>query len=486
MADAGLVPAEAAISDRLSLRRKLGFAAGDFSLNLYWQAIGLFLLFFYTDVLGISPSWAGATFFLASVWDGINDPIVGMIADRTRSRSGRYRPYLLFGCVPLAVSFVLAFSMPGLTGPALVAYALGTHILLRTAYGFVSIPYSSLSARLTRDADDRTSLTGYRMQFAAFGGIAVTFLMPALVATLGRANLGQGYFLATLSIGTLAVAGLLLCFLNTKEPAIEEANDRARSKTHGQMLAELRGFLGTVGRNGPLLRLLSCNAMAAASISLVNKNLLYFFKYELHDFRMAGLVLPGLAFLNILVMPVWVVIIKRTSKRAAWLMGCGIAAAGCLAFGLNPSHDLAAQLAPLVMTTVGAAAFGVCFWSMLPDIVEFNQWKFGRHDEAKIFGFASFAQKVALGASAVAAGLLLDYVGLIANAEQAPETLHGLRVVMSLIPLSGVLLSAWIVRRYPIDRPFHRRILAELTRASVSGPARPPARDQAEAAIDKA
>ncbi len=144
------------------------------------------------------------------------------------------------------------------------------------------------------------------------------------------------------------------------------------------------------------------------------------------------------------------------------MLGCCIVAAGCLGLGLGPLPDPAWALAPLCVIAAGGAAFGICFWSMLPDIVEFHQWRFGRRDEAKIFGFASLAQKLALGLSAAAAGGLLDQIGLVANAEQTPQTLHGLRLTMSLIPIGGMALSAWLIHGYPIDREFHRRIVAEL------------------------
>lgn len=459
--DAG--PAAAA-PERLALRYKLGFAAGDFSFNLYWHAIGLFLLFFYTDVLGLSPGWAGATFFLASVWDGVNDPLMGLLADRTRTRWGRYRPALLFGALPLAAAFVLAFSVPGLRGGALVAYALATHILLRTAYGALAIPYSSLSARLTRDADDRTSLTGYRMQFAAAGGIAVTFLMPMLVVRLGGDRPAHGYLLATLAIGALATVIFLLAFLNTREPPDRAGEQPPAARTLEEILADARGFLATVPHSVPLISLLLGNAISSGALSLMNKNLLYFFKYALHDVALAGLVLPLLAVVNILATPLWVRVIRHSSKRAAWLAGCALVAAGCIAFGLAPPRALPAGLAALIVISAGNAAFGVCFWSMLPDIVEFTQWKFDRWDEAKIFGFASFAQKVALGLSAVLVGLTLDAIGLVPNTAPAPATLEALRQAMALLPLLGMAASAAIIRRYPIDGAYHRRILAELAR----------------------
>src|SRR6056297_2609052 len=151
--------------ESLSVWKKSGYALGDTGLNVYWQGISLFLFFFYTEVMGLSPGTAGFTVFVASLWDGLTDPWMGGIADRTRSRFGRFRPYLLWAPPLLALAFVLTFWVPeGLSPTLLPAYALLTHLLLRTLYTVVAVPYSALSARITQVSQVRASLAGWRMQ----------------------------------------------------------------------------------------------------------------------------------------------------------------------------------------------------------------------------------------------------------------------------------------------------------------------------------
>ncbi|MBV8063181.1 MAG: MFS transporter, partial [Nevskia sp.] len=189
-----------------------GFAVGDFGFNLYWQGLGLFLIYFHTDVLGVPAAWAGLAYLVASVWDGLSDPLMGLLADRNRSRWGRYRPFLLFGSAPLALAFVLAFSAPRLPLPLLVGYAVLSQMLVRTLYNALAIPYSALSAAMTQDSAVRTTLAGLRMQCAFAGGIAVAWLMPALAQALAPACGRAAYAVAAAIVGTLATVTFIWCF----------------------------------------------------------------------------------------------------------------------------------------------------------------------------------------------------------------------------------------------------------------------------------
>jgi len=151
---------------RLRFGHILTFAAGDFGFNLYWQSLSLYLLFFYTDSVGLTAAAAGLIYMVASIWDGLVDPVVGVLAGRTRSRWGRYRPYLLFGAPPLALAFTLLYFRPPLAGTMLVAAMLGAHLLFRSLYAVVNVPYAALTARITQRADERATISGLRMLFS--------------------------------------------------------------------------------------------------------------------------------------------------------------------------------------------------------------------------------------------------------------------------------------------------------------------------------
>ncbi|AXB80135.1 hypothetical protein TQ38_026390 (plasmid) [Novosphingobium sp. P6W] len=184
-------------------------AVGDFGLNIYWRSISYFLLFFYTDVVGLSVASASVIYMIASIVDGCIDPIIGMVIDRTRTRWGRYRPWIAMGSVPLALSFCLLYWVPSAGGTALVVLVTGAHILFRACYTSVAVPVASLTARVTTDSRERTTLTGYRLLCGTTAGLVVAFCTQPVSAWLGRTQ-GEGFFWVAALSGILATAVFML------------------------------------------------------------------------------------------------------------------------------------------------------------------------------------------------------------------------------------------------------------------------------------
>lgn len=443
-------------ADALSLGRKFGYGLGDFGLNLHWQGMGLFLTFFQTEIMGLSPLWAGVTFFVAALWDGVTDPIMGLIADRTRGRWGSHRPYLLFGAVPLAASLALAFTAPGLTGPAAVLYGLATHMLLRTTYTVVAIPYSSLSARMTSDSDERTSLIGWRMQFAFLGGAAVSWMMPLLARQFADVDAAQGYAIAAAIVGAVSAVAFILCFLIVREQPVA---DSRMVRTAG-LWADLKGFLHLVRRGGPTVQLYLCILISQMMVPLQARNYLYFFKYGLGDMSGADRAMALFGIINVLCVPLWVWLIRRSQKRTGFMVGGTLFALGSLGFSLTPEWGYWTAFLSLAVACAGHTAYAVCIWAMLPDTVDWSEWRFRRRDEGKIFGLAAFLQKAALGFS----GLLMAAIfhGFDVTAGQRGASEAGLRMVMGVIPLAGILAAMIIMRDYRLDFRRHARIVERL------------------------
>ncbi|HEX4585088.1 MAG TPA: glycoside-pentoside-hexuronide (GPH):cation symporter [Burkholderiaceae bacterium] len=442
----------------LSARARYGFAVGDFGFNLYWQGLGLFLIYFQTDVLGIPAAWAGACYLIASVWDGMTDPVMGVIADRTRSRWGKYRPFLLFGSAPLAIAFALVFSAPRLPLPWLIVYSMLTQMAVRALYTALAIPYSSLSAAITRDSGERTALIGLRMQCAFLGGVAVAYLMPALASWFGGPETRSAYELAALVIGTLATAAFLLCFVSVREPR-QGGPDAAVMPS---LLPDAKAFLRVVRASGPLLRLLLGKFLINFTLTMHTRNMVYFFKYVLGAVDAVRYAVPLLTAASVISVPFWVWIIRRSSKRNAWILGSLATAAFTLCLQLPVRLPLPVAVALLGAVAASSTAYAVCFWAMLPDTVEYNEWRSGRRDEAKVFGIASFTQKIAMGLSAASAGLYLDASGFTANQPQSPEALGAIRSIMGWIPAAGALMSLLVMRGYRLDDAVHGRIVRAL------------------------
>lgn len=453
----------------LGWRHRLGYGAGDLGCNLYWQAISLFLYFYYTDVLGIAPAIAGLSFAIASAYDAFADPIMGSIVDRTLSRRGRYRPYMLFGAVPLALSFGAMFYVPPASGTALVIYATLSHILMRTLYTAVNLPYLAMSASITSDSAERATLAGVRMVFAAGAGISVAMLLPKAVSAL-TGKVAQPYFVVAVLIGLLATVSILLCVRNTNENTDENTAGTtgspapARSSLLGQTVSDFARFWGMLRQNGPLARVLGAIVVAAVALTMFSKCLLYWFKYGLQRPDMTSVALVLGVVMLALFAPFWVWVARRFSKRAAWMAGSAIAATGYLGFWLNTNPDMQVVLGWTALIGVGTASFAINYWAMLPDTVEFNEWKFGERNEAKIAGFAAFSHKVALAVNAMLLGQILQWTGFVANKPLDASALASIKAAMCLIPLTGVLCSVLLLWKYPITPAFHRRMVDEIAR----------------------
>ncbi|MFV3074535.1 MFS transporter [Niveispirillum fermenti] len=446
----------------LGLKAKLGYGVGDFGLNLYWQSILLFILFFQMDVLGLSAVDAGLCFLIASVWDAGMDPLMGIISDRTRTRLGRYRPFILFGTVPLALSFWLCFTPPGFLDPGsvgMMVFATLSHMLLRTCYAVVGIPYSSLTAAMTRDSDERASLTGWRMLLAFAGATSVSALLPLLARWFGD------YSPAAACIGALAVLAHLACGLS-----VRELPPPVRSEAPGRMDlgADLGGFLRMVGRNGPLLRLMLATVALHLSLGILMRNMPFMLKYDLGgDADLTASALTWFSAAGVAAVPVWVWTARRWSKAAAWQAGSVMTIAGSLFLALVPPGALWSTLACLTLISFGHAAHAVAMWSMLPDAVDYAHWRHRRRDEAKIYGLSSLILKLSLGGSAFVGGIVLDGVGYRPGGAQAAETLEGFRLLAGLAPALGLGLSMLAIAGYRLDAARHGRIQAFLGRRAV-------------------
>jgi len=234
-----------------------------------------------------------------------------------------------------------------------------------------------------------------------------------------------------------------------------------------QLLADARAFFTVVLGSEPLLRVILAKFLVTFALTMHTRNIVYYVKYVLGDVDAVPYAMPLLTTASFLSVPVWVWVIRRTSKRTAWLLGCAATLVFALCLQLHRQASLPVGIALLGAVAASATAFAVCFWSMLPDTVEYNELRFGRRDAAKVFGIASFSQKMAMGLSAVTAGMFIDGSGFLANQVQGPQVLDAIRVTMGLIPAIGTALSFLVMRGYTLDDREHRRIVALLAGGAV-------------------
>lgn len=442
---------------KMTLGRKVALGAGDFGFNLYWQMASIYLLFFYTDVVGLPPAVAGTIYMAALIWDAVLDPVMGLVADRTRSRYGRYRPYLLFGGIPLGLAFAAMFVAPSGSGAAAVIFTATAHVIFRTIYAVLSIPYASLFARVTRDARIRADLTGFRMVFATLSAVLVAGGTLPFVNGLATADSPRrGWIILALFFGLLATAIFLLVAWATKGYDASEESD----KTQPQRSAA--GVLKSLLSNRALLIVLAAVMISSFSSTLFGKNLLYYFKYVLGKPEIGSSALAFVALLAGLFVPFWTWIARRFGKRNAWLCGSIPGLLGLVAWHLIDGHSVPLLFGALALQAISSSAFIVCYWSMLPDTVEYGEWRSGVRTESMVFGLATLGQKMALGLGAGFLGLALAHVGYVSNAQQSAETLEGIKQMMFWIPLAGGLITFGLITLYPLSLKAHAKMVEEI------------------------
>lgn len=436
----------------LGLGRIISYGAGDFAFNLSFTFASLFLLYFYTDILEIEAGTAGLIIMVALVWEGVTDPVIGMIANRTKSRWGRYRPYLLFGSIPLALSVAAMFLPLGLNGGALVAYCFLTHLIYRTVFTFVNIPYIALSAQMTQDSDARGQLAAARMLFAISCGLLLASATLPLTKAFGGGQ--TGFFLVSVIYSALASVILFITFASTRE---EVTDAEERHPGFKDMLAMMR-------QNGAFLVLLIATVAGLTGYTMSGKALIYYLKYWVGSEAAvtSGLVVT-LGAAAVAMLP-WMMVARWTSKRFVWVTGACFNLIAYLFILLVSPRGGAMLWTPLVLVGIGNSAFILTFWSMLPDTVEYGEWKTGLRAEGAIFGLIAFSQKVALGIGTGMIGVIMGWIGYVPNRPQSEATLNGIVMLYGFGPFLLFLASILTIWFYPLSGTTHRRIVRVIER----------------------
>ena len=443
----------------ISNKIRAAYGIGDYAICLYWSGVGLYLLYFYTDVVGISPLLAGWIYALGIAWDAITDPFMGYMAERTRTKMGSYRPYIFYGSIPLALSFVLLLWVPPFEGTFLFAFLLAVNLIHRTCFTIVSVPYSSLTARITDDSDERTKLTTARMLAASFGTLTVSAFGFPIVLWFGGGEEALGFVYLGLVAGLTAIFILSITIYFVKERNFE---------FNKSQLPSFKKVSQSVANNYPFWIVFGSILILGSTTLMFNNNLIYFSKYylDLHEYQ--GLILGVSSGVSFAVIPLWAFVALKIGKRNAWMISMTFILIGFLVFYFYPIRTLNELLVILGLIGIGNGATGVLFWSMLPDTIEYGEWKSGIRTESSLYGFMTFAQKGAIAFAAVILGIALTKIGFEPNQIQTQETLDGLKSLMTWIPLGGVCISFALVYFYPIDKAFHKKLIEEIENRRLS------------------
>lgn len=453
---------------KLSLKEKIGYSVGDTASNLFFQTIMLFLTYFYTDVFGLPAAAVGTLFLVTRLWDAVNDPIMGTVADRTRSRWGKFRPYILFMSLPFCVIGVLAFTTPNFSVTGKLIYAYITYNLLMMTYTSVNVPYSALMGVLTPNSMERTEISTYRFVAAFFGGFIVQASMMYLVKYFGNGDQATGWQWAMGCLSGLAFILFLITFATTKERVYPPKEQKSNLKV------DLRDLF----TNKPWLLVAGATVFQLIFIVIRSSMIVYYFKYFVKDqaltlfgnpinlsfealtslFLLSGTVLTILG----AVLTKWFA--KRFDKKFTYAVALSASAIMCSLYYFLQPQDVVLMYALNIVVSFAFGPVSVLQWAMYTDTADYSEWKNRRRATGLVMAASLFALKMGLTLGGATVAWMLDYYGFVANQAQSPETLSGIVRLMSVYPaVAGIIGGLMILFFYPVSNKMMVQIEEELT-----------------------
>lgn len=435
-------------STKLPVREKLGYGLGDTASNIFFQFVNIFLLYYYTDVLGLAPAAVGTLFVVTRFWDAVNDPLMGAISDRTNTRFGKYRPYLLWMAVPFGLFGYLVFANPDFSQAGKLVYAYVTYIGLMMAYTAINVPYSALMGVMTPSSAERTSLSSYRFVGAFSGMLLISLCVRPLVRELGGDDEATGFKLSMALLSVIAVLMFLTTFATTRERIKPQSNE-------GQ---SIRRDLKFLAQNRPWIIMVIAAILTLSNVAVRGAVTNHFFKYYVGDdgtpvlwfLDRTSLILTSGALAFIVGIFFTTALGKRFGKRNA-LMGLTILnGLTLIAFYFIPAESYGTMLAVNALGNLIAGPTPALVWAIYTDVVDYGEWKFGRRTTGLAFSAAMFAQKMGLTIGGGAAGWLLAFYGFVANEQQSETSLQGIRLMFSVLPGALAFANGIVLIWYPL------------------------------------
>lgn len=425
--------------------------------NFYWANIATFLMIFYTDTFGISAAAAGSMLFAIKIINAFTDPIIGAAADRTTTRFGKFRPYLIWMSIPLAVAGVLTYTTPHFGDHGKLVWAYGTYLFMMVCYTCVNIPYNALSGVMTSNPQQRSTLNGLRFIFAFGGSMLVTAATPSLVKWLGGGNERLGWQLTMVFWGVAASCLFAVTFLNTRERIVPTL---AQKSNVSQDVRDLT-------KNGPWMVLFFLALIIMITITLRASTAAYYFKYYVGRPDLMAAFMPAYMAAAAAGASLTPVLTRFIDKK--WLMMILMSLTGVLsmAFFFIPKDQIAWMFALQIVIGLVLGPKSPLAFSMYADTADYNEWRTGRRATGMTFAAATFSQKLGTALAAVVIGWVFTALGYVANTAQTSQSQTGIVMLMSFIPALFAFLAVGVMMFYHLDNKKLAQIQIDLAARKV-------------------
>ena len=451
---------------KLSIKEKVGYSVGDTASNIFFQTFILFITIFYTDVFGITAKAVGTMFLVTKIWDAVNDPMMGIIADRTNTRWGKFRPYLLWFAIPMGVLGVLTFTTPELNSIGKLVYAYISYTLLMMAYTAINVPYSAIMGVMTPNSNERTVVSSYRFVAAFVGQLIVQYSVLRLVDVFGETNEARGWQWAMGILSALAVVLFFIAFATTKERV---------QPPKGQKTPFKQDFADLIS-NMPWLLIGAATVFQLMYICIRGGSIVYYFEYFVkdqsmtlfgkdYDFTYKGLTSTFLMAGTVMTI-IGVVLTPRISrifgKSMTYACLLGVAGISTGLFCFLGRDDIILMFVLQLITSFSVGPVSVLQWAMYTDTADYSEWRTGRRATGLVMSASLFALKLGIALGVAGLAWILAAYGYEPNQEQTEKGLLGIRMVMSIYPAIFAVIGMVIMFFYPLKKHMMEQVEKEL------------------------
>ncbi|URZ05061.1 glycoside-pentoside-hexuronide (GPH):cation symporter [Clostridium felsineum] len=441
-------------ANSISVREKIGYGFGDFACNLVYASISSYLLFFYTDVFGIASSAAAFMFFIVRIIDAVSDPIVGIIIDKTNTKYGKFRPFLLYGAIPFAILAILCFTTPSLHGGAKLLYAYATYIALSVCYTLVNVPYGALTSAMTQDQHESVSITTFRTFLANIGQVIVAFCVPLLADTFSKSmSLSRSWQLTMLIIGSTGGILLLICFKSTKE--------RVKVPSSHQKI-KFSDIFEQFRVNRPLVVLAIFFLVIYGVKSIVSATGVYYVTYYVGKANLVKWYSAIGTFPALIIIPFIPWLSRKLSKKQLMTISIITDIVGMVGLFILPKTWIVPIFISRGIASVGNGMISAYMWALIPETVEYGEWKTNKRLGGMIYAVIGFFFKCGNALGGMIPGIVLAASGYVAHKSQTPSALHGILITTAIIPICLYAVAIFCMRFYNLDKDTYSKISAEL------------------------